>query len=334
VPGLPWAAEAFPTPPDPGDNPTTDEKVALGKLLFYDPILSADRQTACGTCHSEVWGMGDGLPRSIGEGAGLLSGPGRSGSNVGRRNALTLWNVAFRQTLFWDGRAASLEDQVHFPLTSSVELARTVDDVVTDLRNIPEYVALFRTAFPDEPEPVSAVTFPRAIAAFERTLLSNHGLYDSYLQGDMLAMSDAMLRGMNLFEKEGCVDCHRPPLFSSEEFANRGVPNVPGIADDGRYEATLDEADRGRFKVPTLRNTHDTGPYFHTGAVVALNDAVRHEVDFSVTHDGAPPLDDAGVADIGTFIIKGLFDTRRAPSRPHDVPSGLEVPIDGFDLRR
>lgn len=333
-PDLPWDPGVFPKAEDPADNPSTEAKVTLGQLLFYDPIASVDHQVACATCHSEVWGMSDGLERSVGNGAGLVAGPGRSGPNVTRRNAPTLWNVAFRSTLFWDGRAASLEDQVHFPFAASEELDTNLDDVIAAIAAIPEYVALFQAAFPDESTPLTAVTYARAIAAFERSLLSSKGLYDAYVAGDGAALTDDLRRGMSLFASEGCVNCHVPPLFSSERFAARGVAPIDGVADDGRFEVTHDEADRGAYKVPTLRNAHDTGPYFHTGAVLDFGDAVRQEVSFSVAHDGAPPLADADIEDLAQFIMKGLFDSQGSPTRPREVPSGLPVPIDGSSIRR
>lgn len=330
----PWTVEPFPEVVAPADNPMTSEKAELGRLLFYDPIVSADRQTACVTCHSEVWGMSDALPRSVGHGGGLLAGPGRSGANRTRRNSMTLWNVAFRSDAFWDGRAASLEDQVHFPFDAPDEFDRSLDTVADELRTIPEYVARFTAAFPDEADPVSPTTFSRAVAAFERTLVSSHGLYESYLAGDEAAMSDRMLRGMALFAEEGCPTCHEPPLFASERFEDRGVEAIDGVDDAGRYEVTGDEMDRKRFKVPTLRNAHDTGPFFHTGAVLLPADAVRHEVDYSVEHDGARALDDAEVSDLTAFIVQALFDSRNSPTRPREVPSGLQVPIDSASVRR
>jgi cytochrome c peroxidase len=319
---------------DPADNPSTEAKVTLGRLLFYDPISSVDQKVACATCHSEVWGMSDGLARSVGNGAGLVSGPGRSGPNVTRRNAPTLWNVAFRGAVFWDGRAVSLEDQVHFPFDATEEFDEKIDDVVAAIAAIPEYVRAFEAAFPDQAAPVTAVSYAQAIAAFERSLISKSGLYDSYVGGDRAALDDDMRHGMALFASEGCASCHVPPLFSSERFAARGVPPIDGVADDGRFEVTHDEADRGAFMVPTLRNEHDTGPYFHTGAVQDFGEAVRQEVQFSVEHDGAPALDGADIADITAFIMKGLFDSQGSPTRPREVPSGLPVPIDGFSIRR
>jgi cytochrome c peroxidase len=330
----PWPVAQFPDVVAPPENPITAGKTELGRLLFYDPIVSVDRKTACVTCHSEVWGMSDALPRSVGNGGGLLAGPGRSGPNRTRRNSMTLWNVAFRGTAFWDGRAVSLEDQVHFPFDSADEFARSLDSVVDEVRTIPRYVELFAAAFPDEPETLSATTFARAIATFERTLISDHGLYESYLAGDSAAMSDQMIRGMSLFAEEGCPNCHEPPLFSSERFEDRGVKPIDGVDDAGRYEVTGDEADRNRFKVPSLRNAHDTGPFFHTGAVILPEDAVRHEVDQSVARDGARALDDAEVSDLTAFIVQALFDSSNSPTRPREVPSGLQVPIDSASVRR
>jgi cytochrome c peroxidase len=329
------ASAPFPSVVVPNDNPTTDSKIALGRLLFYDPILSVDGQVACATCHSEVWGMTDGLPVSVGHGAGLTAGPGRTGSHRARRNAPALWNVAFRENLFWDGRAASLEDQVHFPFESVDEFGRSFAEAILELEKIPTYERLFSEAFGDEAgNSITEVNTARALAAFERTLISRRGLYDAFLDGDLAAMNPNMISGMKLFASEGCLGCHQPPLFSSERFEDRGVPAIAGIDDAGRYEATHDERDRNRFKVPGLRNLHDTAPYFHTGAVDTIETAVRHEVERSVASDGGRALRDAEIQDLSDFISKGLFDSRNAPTRPYEVPSGLPVPIDGFAIRR
>jgi cytochrome c peroxidase len=332
--GVPWAITTFPSVADPDDNASTPEKIALGRLLFYDPIMSVDHQAACVTCHSEVWGMSDGLARSVGNGGGLVAGPGRKGPNLTRRNAPTLWNVGFRQNAFWDGRATSLEDQVHFPFEAAEEFDVSLSDVVSAVAAIPEYAALFAAAFPDVPESATKTTFARAIAAFERSMISRHGLYDAYVAGDRAALTSDLVHGMELFASEGCVNCHVPPLFSSERFAARGVPPIAGVDDLGRFEVTHDEADRGAFKVPTLRNAHDTGPYFHTGAVMDFDEAVRDEVAFSVANDGAPALSPEETSELSAFIMKGLFDSQGSPTRPKEVPSGLPVPIDGFNILR
>jgi cytochrome c peroxidase len=334
LPELPWAREAVPAVAALDGGATTADAIELGHLLFYDPIVSSDRETACATCHSEAWGMSDGLPVSIGTGGGRLAGPGRKGSNTTRRNAPTLWNVAYRSRLFWDGRAASLEDQVHFPFDSSVEFARSLDDVVRDVAAIPDYADRFRKAFPGADPPVTADTFARAIAAFERTLVSANAPYDAYATRDPGAMTASMIDGMNLFAESGCADCHAPPLFTSDRYEDRGIAAIPGVVDEGRFEATGDPADRGRFEVPMLRNARDSSPYFHTGAVASLEDAVRMEVAFSVANAGIRPLDDGEILDVVAFIGKALYDASRSPDRPSEVPSGFPVPIDGFSVRR
>jgi cytochrome c peroxidase len=334
LPELPWAFAPVPLPPEPQDNPATAAKTALGRLLFYDPIVSVDHQVACATCHSEAWGMGDGLAVSFGHGAGLLAGPGRNGPHRTRRNSPTLWNVAFRATQFWDGRAASLEDQVHFPFESKDEFDRPIADAVADVRAIPKYVALFRAAFPDDAEPITEARFAEAIAAFERTIVSKRGLYDAYAMGDRSAMTESMVRGMFLFAEVGCPSCHAPPLFSSDRFEDRGVAPIPGVDDAGRFETTGEEADRNRFQVPTLRNLHDTPPFFHTGAAASVADAVKHEAAESVTRNGARPLDAREMQDITAFLRDALFDSKNPPSRPKEVPSGLPVPIDGTSVLR
>jgi cytochrome c peroxidase len=316
------------------DNPTTDQKLELGRLLFFDPLLSSDRELACATCHSEYWGLGDGLAVSVGALGGTLAGPGRSGPNVTRRNSTTLWNAAFRTTLFWDGHATSLEEQIHFPLESPLEMGRTADELVADLRAIPGYASLFAAAFPDATEPVTLTNLERAIAAYERTLVSNQSLYDGYVDGDPKALRPDALRGMQLFADTGCAGCHVPPLFSSDRFEDRGVGPIPGVDDAGRFEVTGVETDRNRFAVPTLRNVVDSGPFFHTGAVTELIDAVRHEVEYAAAHGEGRSLDESGIQDVTAFLRDGLSDPTNAPVRPREVPSGLPIPRDGFNITR
>jgi cytochrome c peroxidase len=305
-PPLPWPREAFPQMAEPEHNRSTPAKVELGRMLFYDPILSSDRAVACATCHSEIWGMTDGLARSVGVGGVGPTGPGRTGDNVTARNAQTLWNAGWRASLFWDGRSASLEEQVLEPMKAPEELGRDPAEAARDLAAIPEYAALFAAAFPDSQEPVSVAHLTHAIAAFERTLVSRRAPYDAYVRGDTGALSAESVRGMFLFAGAGCADCHRPPLFDSERFEDRG---------------------RGEtVRVPTLRNVRESGPYFHDGSEPELTRAVRHE---------APAmLDEEEIAAIATFLSKGLTDLTAEPARPRRVPSGLPVPVDGFRVAR
>lgn len=324
-PPLPWERTAFPPAP------VVDRAQAdLGRLLFFDPILSADRRTACFTCHAPIWGMSDGLPLSIGVGGDGPVGTGRKGPTHTRRNARSSWNAALRNTLFWDGRATSLEDQIRGPLEDPAELGRAPEEVVADLRGIPEYAALFRDAFPDEAEPITVDTMARAIAAYERTFVSSNAPYDQYARGDAGALWGAAWDGMWLFADLGCASCHVPPLFEAERFDRVVLPAQPLLAgepeDLGRFEVTGDPADVGRFRVPTLRNARFSGPYFHHGAVASLEEAVRLM---------APrPLTDAEAAALVAFIEDGLTDESRRPHRPTAVPSGLPVPLDGFAVPR
>lgn len=325
-PWVPWEVVPMPAVASPPDNATTAEKVALGRLLFYDPVLGADGVTACATCHSEIWGMADGLPRSVGVGGGTLTGPGRVGPNVGRRNAQTLWNVGLRGELFWDGRVDTLEAQALAPMHSEVELARAPDAVVAEIASLPEYVERFAAAFPDDPEPLSVTNLTRALAAFERGLVSDRALYDAYVAGDAGAFSDDMVGGMARFAEAGCDACHVPPTFESPRYAARGIG---GGEDPGRFEVTGAEADRGAFHVPTLRNVRDSDPYFHDGSVADLEDAVRYEL--SVADEG---FGDEDARLITVFLKKALVDRSREPDRPDTVPSGLPVPEDGFRIPR
>jgi cytochrome c peroxidase len=324
-PDLPWARDSLGAVPEPADNPSTEAKVSLGRLLFYDPVLSRDGEVACATCHSEIWGMGDGLPLSVGvDGVGPV-GPGRTGPNVTTRNASTLWNVGYRETLFWDGRSNTLEEQALLPIENEVEMDRDLDELVEDLRAIAGYQDLFAAAFPEADEPITSDHLAMALAAFERSFVTTLAPYDRYARGDEGALSDTAIDGMWLFADAGCADCHQPPRFETARFANRGVDDD----DEGRAAITGDATDAGAFLVPTLRNLRETGPYFHDGSVIELEEAVAYEVARSDASLGASEANA-----IATFIRKGLMDRSHEPDRPEEVPSGLEVPLDGFRIPR
>lgn len=331
-PPIPWEHRAFPAMKAGKDNESSPAKIELGTLLFYDPILATDRKVACATCHSEVWGMGDGLPVSIGIGGEGPTGPGRKGPTSTRRNAPTLWNVGFKDALFMDGRASSLEEQAAGPLAEPVELGRPPAEVVADLLGMSGYVAAFTEAFPGEAEPVTVDNMLRAIAALERTLVSDHAPYDRYVNGDAGALDTDTLTGMYLFAEAGCHGCHAAPLFESARYANRGITGTE--LDEGRYEVTGDEADRGAFRVPTLRNARESEPYFHDGSVKELKDAVAWEVERQAEAGAVRAFTDAEIELVTRFIDKALTDKTRDPDRPKSVPSGLQIPIDGFRIPR
>ncbi|MBX3184030.1 MAG: hypothetical protein KIT72_00785 [Polyangiaceae bacterium] len=324
---LPWDPGSFPDviPPDPA-------AVELGRTLFYDPVLGEDGLTACATCHSEHWGMGDGLPVSVGlHGVGAV-GPGRRGPNQTRRNAQTLYNVVFRERLFWDGRALDLEHQVSFPLEDPGELGSSEAAVLARLRALPEYTDWFARVFPGEILSFPLVT--RALRAFQEALISDWAPYDRYAAGDLGALDERAQEGMRLFAAEGCADCHTPPRFEREHYASRGQPSPPGVSDEGRAEVTGRGADIGGFRVPTLRNLRDSEPYFHAGSAATLEDAVRDELSLDRQRRGEPPPTEEDVALISHFLKKGLTDRTRDQPRPAHVPSGLPVPLDGFRVPR
>lgn len=317
----PWPITAFPElPQSMADVP--EARIELGHMLFFEPILSVDQQTACATCHSEQWGMSDALARSVGHGAGLLAGPGRRGPNVLRRNAPDLYNLAFRETLLWDGGATTLEQQALMPLLADDEMSVDPAEIVEALADIPEYVALFEAAFPDDPR-VTVDNLASALAAYQRTFISNRSTYDAYVEGRTGLMTEEQIEGMFRFAEMGCDDCHTPPLFESETFANRNVPEADGVVDHGLEEHTGRRADRGKFRATSLRNLMSTSPYFHNGTVTRMDDAIRHELEQS-----GMPFDEEDVRLITTFIDKTLRDETREAVRPVSVPSGLPVPVD------
>ena len=258
--------------PVPPDNPLTAEKVELGRRLFFDTRLSRDGTVACASCH---------LPeRAFTDGRSVAVGIGRA---RGRRNAPTLYNRAYVSTLLWDGRAASLEEQAVLPMVSATELDNTHDEVVRRLRESHLYRELFASAFGTEAISIERVA--KAIASFERTLLSVDSAFDRYdVRGDELALSPAARRGLELFRGKGrCTFCHGTPLFTDNRFHNTGVswrhrPSLGPVAVDGldlgRYEVTGRQADKGKFKTPSLRDVDQTAPYMHDGSLETLEEVI------------------------------------------------------------
>ena len=244
--------------PAPDDNPTTEERVALGRRLFFEPLLSGDNSMSCATCHAPEKGFGDGV--SLGKGAG-----GRELA----RNSQTVLNTGFFSSLFWDGRAASLEEQALGPITSPDEMAQDVDELVDELAAIPSYVAEFKRVFGRE---VNVDDIARALAAYQRKLITLNSPFDRYLAGDEDALSPAAKQGLALFRGDAdCIRCHNGPLLSDGKFYRVGVNNT----DVGRAAVTNDPKDRYRFRTPTLRNVAETGPYMHDGSMETLFDVVE-----------------------------------------------------------
>lgn len=250
----------LPEVPIPEDNPMTSEKVELGKLLYFDPRMSKDGTVSCATCHEPTMAWAEDTPTSTG-----------IKDQLGRRNSPTVINSAYAPELFWDGRAASLEEQALGPVQDPLEMGNTLENLVETMRGIPEYVERFEKVFGTEP---TAEGFAKAVAAFERTVLSGDSPYDRYMAGDETAMTEAQVRGMELFQNVGCADCHMPPVFSDFSYYNAGVGMDKDEPDEGRKEVTGFDFDMGAFRVPALRNVAETAPYFHDGSVSTLEEAV------------------------------------------------------------
>ena len=316
-------------------NPMTPAKVELGKLLFFDPILSGQNTMSCAHCHHPDYGFADGRKLSMGFG-GSGVGPERSGGDVLGRGAPSLWNAAYQKWQFWDGRADDLEAQAAGPITNEHEMGEKPETLVNELRALPEYVALFQKVFGGSAD--EAVTFEhvtQAVAAFERTLLSLNSKFDRYAAGDTAALDEHEREGMKLFRslKTRCFECHNFPTFADDTFRVIGVPEK-GEHDRGRA-AVPGEGPDGAFKTITLRNIALSAPYMHNGAFDTLEEVIKFYSKGGGRGEPNPPqgiddkigkfdITDAEIADLIAFL-KALTDTSLQPDPPQRVPSGLPV---------
>jgi len=349
------------TLPAPADNPTTPERVALGRLLFWDPILSGQKDVACATCHHPDFGYSDGLALSIGAGGAGL-GPGRTfaaghPAQPVKRNSQTILNVAFnglaaRATatpatapMFWDLRVQGLEAQALEPLKAAEEMRggafaedRAIPAAVARLNDLPEYRRLFARAFGGTAV-VTGQNLGRALAAFQRSLVAMNSPFDRYMRGDPTALNSDQLRGMDRFSTAGCVQCHNGPMFS--DF----TPHVLGVPDSTQLAAS----DAGvnhtyAFRTPSLRNLAATAPYMHSGVFTTLPEVINfyqrisrggggrggRAVNPHVTRDQIDPLarglrmGGRGQRDLIAFL-EALDDPNFDRTIPERVPSGLPV---------
>jgi cytochrome c peroxidase len=266
------AAEAklslgLPPVPVPEDNPMTDEKIELGKLLYFDKRLSKDGTIACATCHDPQMAWTEHKPTSTEH---KPTSTGIDGQ-VGGANSPTVINAAYAPAQFWDGRAASLEEQALGPIENPIEMGHKLDDLVPQLNEIAGYKERFQKVFGTD---VTKEGIAKAIAAFERTVLSGNSPYDKFKAGDESALNEAQKKGMELFDDAGCSSCHAPPLFSNYKYYNAGVGMAKDPPDAGRKGVTGEDKDLGKFRVPMLREVANTGPYFHDGSCDSLEKAV------------------------------------------------------------
>lgn len=254
----------------PEDNPYSPEKAELGRLLYFDKRLSSDNSVSCASCHEPAKAYTDGLAVSTG-----------IAKQVGGRSAPTVINRAYTLLQFWDGRAATLEEQVKGPLANPIEMTSDKEAnlaheaVVRRIRGIPGYAERFRKVFGDGDTTIDHVA--KAVATFERTVLSGNAPYDRYKAGDQAALSESQVRGMDVFIKKAqCDACHLGFNFSDESFMNVGIGWDKPVPDLGRFKVSLREEDKGAFKTPTLREIEHTAPYMHDGSLKTLEEVVDH----------------------------------------------------------
>ncbi|WP_226975785.1 cytochrome-c peroxidase [Zobellia nedashkovskayae] len=339
----------------PADNPSTPEKEALGKLLFYDPILSGNKDVACATCHHPNNGYAEFLDISIGPNAsGLGTRRKFNASNdipFVKRNAQTIINSAYNgidafgnyepseTTMFWDDRAKSLEKQALEPIKAFEEMRGHgfADDsilqvVVDRIKDIPEYQKLFASVF-DEPDAVSVDNLAKAIAAFERSLVTNNSRFDQYMRGDQDAILISEKEGFELFKSVGCVNCHNGPMFSDYKMHVLGAPeNNKLTRPDAGFKDTF------AFRTPTLRNLRFTPPYMHNGSLSSLKKVLEFYEDIANgkernEHVSVQKYDpfvrelDLSVKEMSQIIsfLNTLNDTDFDKTIPERVPSGLAV---------
>ncbi|RRB00850.1 cytochrome-c peroxidase [Larkinella rosea] len=341
---------------DPPDNPTNAKKVELGRFLFFDPILSGNRDVACATCHQPEFNYAEFLETSIG-----VNGSGRDSKRqfltpntipFVKRNSQSVLNAAFNgltnqgeynpvlAPMFWDSRAKGLEEQSLLPIKTLEEMRghsyleeAVIDEIIARIRKIPEYQVRFSEAFAGESNPVHAKNLAKAIAAYERTLIATNSRFDQYMRGDSNALSFSEKEGMNLFLRTGCAKCHNGPMLSDYKLHILGVPDS-----QNRKESDAGANNTYAFRTPTLRNLRYTAPYMHSGKFTTLDQVLLFYEDVAGgkvenPHVTAHQIDtlarrmDVNFRDISGIVefLNTLNDDNFDKTVPTRVPSGLKV---------
>ena len=254
------------------DNELSEAKINLGRMLYYENRLSKGEKLSCNSCHMlDKYGQ-DNLPFS----------PGHEGK-VGGRSSPSTYNAAIHIAQFWDGRAPSVEEQAKGPVLNPGEMGMPSADFVVDvLKSIPGYVEAFKAAFPGEADPITYNNFGKAVGAFERKLVTP-SRWDDFLKGNKQALTAEESKGFETFAKAGCVTCHNGPAVGGMMYQKLGlVKTWPDLKDQGRFEATKVETDKFYFKVPSLRNISETGPYLHDGSVKTLEEMVNKMAEYQL----------------------------------------------------
>lgn len=293
------------------DNPTSEAKVALGRMLYADARLSKNHDVSCNSCHLlDKFGV-DGEPTS----------KGHRGQR-GDRNAPTVYNAAGHFAQFWDGRAATIEDQAKGPVLNPIEMAMADEaSVLAVIKSIPGYVDAFAKAFPGESDAISYDNMAKAIGAFERKLVTP-SRFDKYLGGDETALSDEEKKGLTAFFTAGCPTCHTGTYLGGHMYQKAGlIKPWPNQKDPGRFAVTKSEADRMFFKVPSLRNIAETGPYFHDGSVADLGEAVKMMAEYQLGRTLSDDDTKAIVTFLGALTGEPPAELVAKPTLPESGPN-------------
>ncbi|MBX3395939.1 MAG: c-type cytochrome [Phycisphaerae bacterium] len=331
--------EPLPPVAIPKDNPMTPEKIELGRMLYFDPRLAGDSSIACAKCHDPEKGFSNGLQMSD-------AYPGTKHW----RHVPTVLNAAYLQQLFWDGRANTLEAQAIGPIAAPIEMNQNYTHLVEKLDNIPEYRERFQRVFKDD---VTMDNLAKAIAAFERTIVSKPGPVDKFLMGDKSALNDSQKRGMEIFTgKANCIACHNGPLLTDHGFHTTGVPEIPELTKDadrvatrhffatdqkypsprkvdsdyGREFITKSQSDRGKFKTPSLRELKWTAPYMHNGAFETLEDVIEFYMKGAGDHANKDTLlkpftlNEQEMDDLIAFLEALSSESPIKVEKPRDLP--------------
>jgi len=313
---------ALPPMKFPEDNPYSDAKKELGKTLFFDPRLSVSGQIACASCHDSEIGWGDGRRVSYGH-----------NRQQGRRNAMTLLNVGYVDKLFWDGRAKSLEDQVHFPVEDSLEMNFHLSLAVDRISKVNGYKTMFKEAFRDTI--ITDSNIRKAIATYERTIVSESTKFDRFIEGESDLYSDEEVLGLHLFRtKARCINCHSGGYFSDNKFHNTGLTYYGRKYEDlGLYEVTGKKEDVGKFRTSSLREISRTEPFMHNGLFPHIQGVINmynagmprpkrkpHQVNDTLFPETSPLLIKLNLSDYEKFCLLQFLETLESRNRREQVP--------------
>jgi cytochrome c peroxidase len=299
-------------PPSPPDNQPTRARVELGKMLFFDPRLSADGNLSCANCHAPFFGWSDGLPTAKGIKSKVLG-----------RATPTVINSGYNTIQMWDGRKSSLEDQAMGPMESMDEMAMDLKLLFAWLQRTPGYKSAFAKAYPGEA--IDHKTVSKALASFERTLVSNNSPFDRWLRGDKQSMTPQQVRGFRLFsdpDKGSCATCHHAPNFTDNGFHNIGLASYERPSPDmGRFVIKPVTSMRGAFKTPTLRDVALTAPYFRDGSAKTLMETIDHYNRGGVSaKDRSPQIKPLNLTRAEKEDIVAFLQALTTPPKPFVLP--------------